>query len=1039
MVVKLIYKRDGKKARFEEDKVKKAIFKAAHSAFVQGPETVAEEIYSEVKVQMNRFNGTPPKIEEIEEIIIGAAREKGYGNIASAYQSYKERRARARELLGIMSQTGTSNTTDANLLIESDSKDQLSTWNRERVIEQLENEANLSREFARDISKNVENIIVDLYDRGIRRLKTTQIRTLVDLVLAQEGLEPERRKQELLGIPARDLESALINMNHENSNVASNNPEAVNLFIAEGILKPYALENVFSPEVADAHRNGAIHLHDLGYIDRVYCSSHSLEYLKKYGLEKVLANLESKSGSPNSAAVLNQHVQTFLASMQSNYAGALGFGFTNIFYAPLLNRPVEVVKGVIGDQVWEFEKKDLDKLVEQGQITFEKEEAKDGKKYMQKVESIVKLKELPYHEYKQTAQNLIFAASQNAFSRGGQTLFIDFNIHTGVPEYLKNVPAIGPKGKYMIQKKDGSVELLEEVPRIKTENSSDPTNGDADQAQIKEGRILTYGDFEPQVQKYAKAMLEIWQEGDKVGRPFHFPKCDLHIDDHSFDGKEQEKLIDFASQVASENGSVYFMFDRGSGVNLAQCCRLRERVTDMSMVKNPERLRFCGFQNVTINMPQAAYKGKDLEGTLKEIDGAMELAYQAHMQKKEYIQKLLDTDGSPLRSLGLPSDDGKPYVDLAKCTYIIGNIGLNETVEALIGKQLHETEEAYDLGLKIVAHMNANIQRFKKRSGLKFTIEETPAESTTRRLAKVDMQKYNGNAKKVVKGTEENPYYTNSIHYAPGAAISLVDRTVGQSNHHQMIESGAIVHAWVGEHRPDAQAIKSMVKSTLEETMCSQLVYSPTYTECDACGTVIPGEKELCTTPNCTNHKKETLNPKTLNPVTRIVGYNSRIKNWNGSQQQIYQDRKEAEANYAGAKGIDMPWLYSPKAPEKLTIMQFGKHGCEKCDETRENVQQKLAALGLEGKAEFKMFYLDDPDDPSFEEGLFEATRYGVPLDSVPTLVIPGKESYFKKTTKYATACTSGTCSLDFAKENVFISAGDIESAITVRLKDYNL
>ena len=51
-------------------------------------------------------------------------------------------------------------------------------------------------------------------------------------------------------------------------------------------------------------------------------------------------------------------------------------------------------------------------------------------------------------ELKQEAQYLIFSSSQNAFSRGGQTLFLDFNLHTGIPSYLADVPAIGPGGKY---------------------------------------------------------------------------------------------------------------------------------------------------------------------------------------------------------------------------------------------------------------------------------------------------------------------------------------------------------------------------------------------------------------------------------------------------------------------------------------------------------------------------------------------------------------------------------------------------------------
>ena len=121
----------------------------------------------------------------------------------------------------------------------------------------------------------------------------------------------------------------------ENSNVVNNNPEAVNLGIAELVLKQWALDTIFSPEVKRAHDTGAIHLHDLGYPHRVYCSSHSVEYVKKYGL-KGLLNLNTESSPAKSASVLTGHLNTFLASMQANYAGALGIAYINIFYAPLL-------------------------------------------------------------------------------------------------------------------------------------------------------------------------------------------------------------------------------------------------------------------------------------------------------------------------------------------------------------------------------------------------------------------------------------------------------------------------------------------------------------------------------------------------------------------------------------------------------------------------------------------------------------------------------------------------------------------------------
>ncbi|MFA5175659.1 MAG: anaerobic ribonucleoside-triphosphate reductase [Candidatus Nanoarchaeia archaeon] len=1027
-----IIKRDGKIDDYNPLKIEGAIRKAVKAITPKNKlaqtEKIIKEIYDttiqEISNKYPNENDRPEQV-SVEEIIIDSAK-KDYPSVAEAYKKYRDERTEVRKTLALIKQQGT-NTTDTALLIESDSKEEIGTWDKERIVEQLLKETDLSRNLAVKIAKKTENAVIGLYLRAdIRRFRTKTIRNMVDTCLFDEGLEDQELKQEFIGMPPRDLENLIFSKSMENSNVSSNNPEAVNLGIAENSLKILALRKVFTKKIADAHRKGIIHLHDLGYIDRVYCSTHSVEYEKKYGLGKVLANLESKSNPPNSAVILNQHIQTFLASMQAHYAGALGFGFLNIFYAPLLNRPVKVVHGKLNGQDWSLEKRDLEKLISQGEITLDLNDKK--KKYFEKISEKKELRDLPEAEYEQTAQNLIFASSQNAFSRGGQTLFIDFNIHTEVPKYMKAVPAIGPGGKYMVKLPDGTIESVKDIPRF--ENKEDPNDqriGDADDSKLegnlKEGHILTYGDFEETAQKFAKSMMKIWEKGDKDGRPFHFPKCDLHVNDNSFNDPKQLELINYATEVAAKNGSIYFMFDRGQEAVLAQCCRLKEKITDHSMLKYPEKLRFCGFQNVTINLAQTAYKGKTLEGTLKEIDNAMDLALKAHQQKAEFMQKLLDTDGSPMRNLGKPSDDGTPYINLKKSTYIIGIIGLNETVQTITGKQSHENEEAYNLGLQIIAHMYKNIQEFKERTGLKFTLEETPAESATRRLAKLDLKHFYEKAKKVVKGTEQDPYYTNAIHFAPEAEIGLTDRIVGQSKFHDMIESGAIIHAYIGEQRPDKEVIKQIVKNTLEKTRCSQLVFSPTYTECDICGNVMPGKKELCITDSCSNHDAETLNEDTLAEVTRVVGYYSRVPKWNSSQQLIQEARREAQEFYAGKQGRDMSWLYNPNGHEKLTIYQFGKEGCQTCDNLESNVHKVLTDLQIDGNVDYKVLHLNKlkPEDIAL------AATYGIPLDTVPSLVIAGKNGYWKKTVAYGTK--GGRSDL--------IKPAEVKVAVQEKLIDY--
>lgn len=300
------------------------------------------------------------------------------------------------------------------------------------------------------------------------------------------------------------------------------------------------------------------------------------------------------------------------------------------------------------------------------------------------------------------------------------------------------------------------------------------------------------------------------------------------------------------------------------------------------MLRHPECMRFCGFQNVTVNIPQAAYRAarKDrnaiLQGFFEEIDATMELAAQAHLQKKARIAEMMSGPGHPLWQIGKPSCDGKPYVDLDACTYIIGLIGLNDTVKFLIGQELHESREARRPGLRIVAHMYLQTRKLSKKHGIKFTLEESPAESAARRLAKTDLVYFKDEAKRVVKGPDEDTcYYTNSVHLAAEADVSLVERIREQAMFHSLIESGAITHAFVGEEQPSPESIAALMKEVFFRTQSAQVTVSPEFTYCNSCDRAMRGLKETC----------DACGSADVVGETRVVGYFSKIQNWNKSKR----------------------------------------------------------------------------------------------------------------------------------------------------------
>jgi ribonucleoside-triphosphate reductase len=186
------------------------------------------------------------------------------------------------------------------------------------------------------------------------------------------------------------------------------------------------------------------------------------------------------------------------------------------------------------------------------------------------------------------------------------------------------------------------------------------------------------------------------------------------------------------------------------------------------------------------------------------------------------------------------------------------------------------------MGLKLISFMYLKVKEYEKKHDLKFSLEESPAESAARRLAKVDLELF-PESKVVIKGSvkEDETYYTNSIHYAPDAPVDFIERIEKQSRFHPLIESGAMVHAFVGESKPDADSIMNMIEKVWKNTQCAQMTVSPEFTVCEECENKVRGLKDSC--PYCGSTYVYGL--------TRIVGYFSRIPNWNKSKQGELKDR----------------------------------------------------------------------------------------------------------------------------------------------------
>ncbi|MBP5458728.1 MAG: hypothetical protein J6Y62_00925 [Clostridia bacterium] len=161
--------------------------------------------------------------------------------------------------------------TDQGLLLKSNADGYVAPWDSSNIVSHLTSVLKMKEEEARKVVEKVERQVSEL---GLSVVDSSLIRELVNGNLVEMGYRGKLKDLSVYQIPREFIEEMMYgSKSNENSNIAANNPEAINLSIAELTLKQWALDAVFSEDVKAAHISGMIHIHDLGYPHRVYAFS----------------------------------------------------------------------------------------------------------------------------------------------------------------------------------------------------------------------------------------------------------------------------------------------------------------------------------------------------------------------------------------------------------------------------------------------------------------------------------------------------------------------------------------------------------------------------------------------------------------------------------------------------------------------------------------------------------------------------------------------------------------------------------------------
>ena len=293
---------------------------------------------------------------------------------------------------------------------------------------------------------------------------------------------------------------------------------------------------------------------------------------------------------------------------------------------------------------------------------------------------------------------------------------------------------------------------------------------------------------------------------------------------------------------------------------------------------------------VTLNLVDIALSSeKDMDRFWKIFDERLELCYKALMCRHNRLKGPL-SDAAPILwqygaiarlRKGEPID---PLLYNGYSTISLGYAGLCECVRYLTGKS-HTNPEAAPLAIRIMEHMNAACNRWKKETTIGFGIYGTPLESTTYKFARC-LQKRFG----IVPGVTDRNYITNSYHVHVSEKIDAFEKLAFEAKFQSLSSGGAISYVEVPNMQNNIEAVLQVIRFIYDNIMYAELNTKSDY--CQECG--FDGEIEIVKDesgkliwrcPKCGNTDQSKMNV-----ARRTCGYIG-TQFWNQGRTQEIRDR----------------------------------------------------------------------------------------------------------------------------------------------------
>ena len=694
-----------------------------------------------------------------------------------------------------------------------------------------------------------EALIQKIADRigiaGKQRMTVEEIQDCVEVELMKSARKDVAKKyiqyrdQRSIARKARTrdmfleiIEAKNNDITRENANMNTDSPAGMMMKFASESTKPFVDDYLLSPDVRNAVRDNLIHIHDKDYYPTksLTCVQHPLDRILQRGF--VVGHGESRPAKRIETASVLACIS--LETAQNEMHGGQAIPAFDFYLASFVrNSYIEEIKN-------------LEKLTGRDLSHLQNSEIKDYLKV--ELDGMEGDERLRQHAINKTVDRVhqsmeAFIHNMNTIhSRGGnQVVFSSINYGTDT----------SAEGRCVIR------ELLKSTYEGVGHGSTAIFP-----IQIwKKKRGVSYLPEDPNYDLYKLAC--------KVSARRFFPNF-LNLDatfnrDEAWDASDPRR---FEHEVATMG------------------CRTRvfeNRFGEKTSIGRGN-LSFTTINIVRIAIEQMGIEDKEerIAKFFERLDEVMDLTAR-QLDERFQFQKTAFAKQFPLlmrvlwnHTEGLKPNDSIESV-INQGTLGIGFIGLAECLIALTGKHHGESDEAQQLGLRIVSHMREKVNTYSENYRHNYSVLATPAEGLSGRFTKKDRKTFG-----VIPGVTDKDYYTNSNHVPVYYHCSPRHKAKIEGPYHELTLGGHIFYVEIdGDATHNEESIMQIV-DMMDQYNIGYGSVNHNRNHCPNCGYENAEKDETCC-PKC-GARFET--------IQRITGYLvGTTDRWNSGKLAELKDR----------------------------------------------------------------------------------------------------------------------------------------------------